>query len=378
MFSFFRKRREAAAARAAEQLARQVLTECQTELDRTANAYWSYVAVPRDMSQRAALLERANAAGVAEHPIVQKLSFFQRLLTALPTGPDLPTIDGLMTDARRLQIPPCDALRDLVARAEAGLFAVQGLRALESDSAGRTVYLRCDAEFRNKPGQLEVRDDGMCFRGEVLLEIPWANVMHIARTTHSYRGDDYPALAVQEGKRRTPTKFVLAERYGVEHACNVVIAAWQQGSSPAAATVPSVAVEAAAVTTNAEPFSGYGYIGAVGESQYQDALRQVSRNGRLCSATLVPEPDNPFDVNAVAVQIDGLTVGYLCRTDARRYQRRLLTLERPLVVPAKLIGGTDDKPSFGVLLDCREVERMPTPKRTRRKAEAFDAGEQPF
>jgi hypothetical protein len=83
-------------------------------------------------------------------------------------------------------------------------------------------------------------------------------------------------------------------------------------------------------------------------------------------------------VNAVAVQIDGLTVGYLCRTDARRYQRRLLTLERPLVVPAKLIGGTDDKPSFGVLLDCREVERMPTPKRTRRKAEAFDAGEQPF
>ena len=31
---------------------------------------------------------------------------------------------------------------------------------------------------------------------------------------------------------------------------------------------------------------------------------------------------------------------------------------QPLEVPAKLIGGTRGKPSFGVLLDCREAEQM--------------------
>ncbi len=68
---------------------------------------------------------------------------------------------------------------------------------------------------------------------------------------------------------------------------------------------------------------GWGHLGGVGESQYQPALRRVPRTGRVCWATLVPEPDNPFDSNAVVVQIECETVGYLDRRDARRYQRRL-------------------------------------------------------
>jgi hypothetical protein len=125
-------------------------------------------------------------------------------------------------------------------------------------------------------------------------------------------------------------------------------------------------------------WQGYGYLGAVGESQYQPALRQIARAGRLCEATLVPEPDNPFDVNAVAVKIGGELIGYVPRSHARRYQRRLLTLAQPMRCPAKLIGGTRDKPSFGVLLDSREVEHMPTPKRTRKKKQTIDPADTPF
>jgi hypothetical protein len=122
----------------------------------------------------------------------------------------------------------------------------------------------------------------------------------------------------------------------------------------------------------------YGYLGAVGESQYQQALKRIARTGRVCWATLQPEPDNPFDVNAVAVLIRGETVGYLARTDARKYHRRLRALIESMQVPAKLIGGTWGKPHFGVLLDCREVEHLPKPKTVRKKSVKVDPTDQPF
>jgi hypothetical protein len=116
----------------------------------------------------------------------------------------------------------------------------------------------------------------------------------------------------------------------------------------------------------------------VGESQYQPVLQRVARSGRVCWATLVPEPDNLFYGNAVVVQIQGETVGYLTSSDARRYQRRLLTLTKPMQVPAKLIGGERGKPNFGVLLDCRAVEQLPKPKPVRKKKVAVDPTDQPF
>jgi hypothetical protein len=127
------------------------------------------------------------------------------------------------------------------------------------------------------------------------------------------------------------------------------------------------------------PFpEGWGPLSAVGESQYQPALRRVAKSGRVCWATLLAEPDNPFDSNAVAVQIQGATVAYLSRTDARRYQSRLRTLTEPMRVPAKLTGGTGDKPSFGVVVDCRELEAMPKPKARRKRPPAADPADQPF
>ena len=63
----------------------------------------------------------------------------------------------------------------------------------------------------------------------------------------------------------------------------------------------------------------------VGESHYQDALARVGgpkRAGGIeveVQALLVAEPSNPYDANAVAVQIDGCKVGYLGRDDAITY-----------------------------------------------------------
>jgi hypothetical protein len=71
----------------------------------------------------------------------------------------------------------------------------------------------------------------------------------------------------------------------------------------------------------------------VGESHYQDTLWRVA-GGRTSErvrvetqAMLVREPDNPHDANAISVRIDGATVGYLCRDDARAYRPGLLALE---------------------------------------------------
>ncbi|WP_394163676.1 hypothetical protein [Galactobacter valiniphilus] len=51
------------------------------------------------------------------------------------------------------------------------------------------------------------------------------------------------------------------------------------------------------------------------------------------TATLVPEPENPHDSNAVAVQLGGRTAGYLGRDDAREYQPVLLELTRAGFAP---------------------------------------------
>jgi hypothetical protein len=67
-------------------------------------------------------------------------------------------------------------------------------------------------------------------------------------------------------------------------------------------------------------------VDAVGESFYQPALlRQChARKGDAvrfpCRAYLVAQQDNPYDRNAVAVQIGGQLVGHLSRSVAPRWQ----------------------------------------------------------
>jgi hypothetical protein len=70
----------------------------------------------------------------------------------------------------------------------------------------------------------------------------------------------------------------------------------------------------------------------VGEASYQDALWTICRGAEgdrirhSVVAVLVPEPENPHDPNAIAVQIDGHLVGYFPRDTAATYCSGLLAL----------------------------------------------------
>ncbi len=89
----------------------------------------------------------------------------------------------------------------------------------------------------------------------------------------------------------------------------------------------------------------------VGESGYQDHLRQLSRRRGDLEMVLRPDPTNPYDSNAVVVLIEGQIVGYLPRTTAPAWQAMILAAEAEGFIvagPAEILGGTKDKPSFGV------------------------------
>jgi hypothetical protein len=103
---------------------------------------------------------------------------------------------------------------------------------------------------------------------------------------------------------------------------------------------------------------------AVGTSHYQDAL--VALTGRQADeeirhdviATLVPEPDNPHDPNAVAVRIEDHFVGYLSRDENRRWLDVLGAAGQTVGCEA-MIAGKGGTTGLGVFL------RLPTPTEAR-------------
>jgi hypothetical protein len=103
---------------------------------------------------------------------------------------------------------------------------------------------------------------------------------------------------------------------------------------------------------------------AVGTSHYQDAL--VALTGRQADeeirhdavATLVPEPDNPHDPDAIAVRIEDHLVGYLSRDENRRWLDVLGAAGQPIGCEA-MIAGKGRTTGLGVFL------RLPTPTEAR-------------
>lgn len=99
----------------------------------------------------------------------------------------------------------------------------------------------------------------------------------------------------------------------------------------------------------------------VGESQYQHNLWMIvgeqwdgDRRVRVAkSATVVPEPDNPYDANAVAVHIGGLVTGYLSRADAKRNRERIVARQaatgHAVDLPALIVGGGQREDGPGML-----------------------------
>lgn len=119
-----------------------------------------------------------------------------------------------------------------------------------------------------------------------------------------------------------------------------------------------------ATTVNAQLFPGDTEVFVVGESNYQGALNEIC--GGKCPeghrredvAILAPEPDSPYDGNAVAVLVQGMKVGYLDRPTAKTLQPGIIRQQRrigkPVAVPALINGGWDrgagDEGHYGVRL----------------------------
>lgn len=82
----------------------------------------------------------------------------------------------------------------------------------------------------------------------------------------------------------------------------------------------------------------------VGESRYQDMLWLIVGGEKdhyvkhKATVTLVLEDHNPADKNAIAVQIDDSTVGYLKRSSARAWRPVLAKQDGPVTVPAVICG----------------------------------------
>lgn len=105
-----------------------------------------------------------------------------------------------------------------------------------------------------------------------------------------------------------------------------------------------------------------GEVAVVGESRYQDALDRICGGKQSqgvhheCIAALIPEPTNPFDADAVAVRIEGETVGYLSRSDAQAYKavlRRVTASGATATCYAIVTGGwrrSNGEGHFGVTL----------------------------
>lgn len=111
-------------------------------------------------------------------------------------------------------------------------------------------------------------------------------------------------------------------------------------------------------------FEGDVPLEVVGESYHQDALERLA-GGKTeegadveVVAVLTPEPDNPYDSNAVGVFVSGLKVGHLRRSVAARYQEAIIRLEqeeaKPIAVRGRIVGGwlrdDGDEGHFGIRL----------------------------
>ena len=92
-------------------------------------------------------------------------------------------------------------------------------------------------------------------------------------------------------------------------------------------------------------------VDVVEEADYQQVLERLaggrSRTGAMkpVVALLTREPDHPHDKNAVRVDVDGETVGYIEKWNAKSIQPLLLKLQkagRPAWVRGTIVGGWED------------------------------------
>ncbi|WP_216378406.1 HIRAN domain-containing protein [Arcanobacterium phocae] len=108
-------------------------------------------------------------------------------------------------------------------------------------------------------------------------------------------------------------------------------------------------------------------IEAVGEYYYQSAYKQIFKNNPSFSSyegltvhvsvLLVPEPDNKYDPNAVAVVYEERRIAYMPAEEAKKYHRPIAKLGAPLAVPGRIWTQKDGKD-----VHSRVTFRVPSPQ----------------
>lgn len=101
----------------------------------------------------------------------------------------------------------------------------------------------------------------------------------------------------------------------------------------------------------------------VGEQSYQDNLKKIAgpkeEESKFfeCYAKVSSEPFNQYDRNAIKVEINGLLVGYLSKSEAAKLSSKVVNK----TVPAVIDGGWKDEEStgsYGVKLAINNVNDL--------------------
>ena len=140
-------------------------------------------------------------------------------------------------------------------------------------------------------------------------------------------------------------------------------------NAPTPTTAPAVFPGPQALRVAPRPIEptvlhGHATLEVVGESHYQDHLWRLAGGVRAerircgIQAVLAPEPENPYDSNAVCVWIEDGVVGYLSREDAVVYRAGLMALMTKygsaIALGGHILGGgrrSDGIGMLGVFLD---------------------------
>ena len=121
-------------------------------------------------------------------------------------------------------------------------------------------------------------------------------------------------------------------------------------------TVNGTSINAALSNTS------YAY-NIVGEQSYQNNLKKIAgpkgEESKFfeCYAKVSSEPFNQYDKNAVKVEINGLLVGYLSKSEAAKLSSKVVNK----TVPAVIDGGWKDEEStgsYGVKLAINNVNDL--------------------
>jgi hypothetical protein len=280
--------------------------------------------------------------------------------------------DGILDSQERAgEIADAESMLAFIAVRER-LNAGEQPAAIDMTSGSNPCYFRAAKVWLTRKreddlGTFEITSTAIFYNGiDKKLSIPWHKLLRLdisGKTIDLYR--------TSGGE---PLEFVFRDCGAARHAHLIGSIIWNQ-QRPAESTTRSRLTEALATSASPSapdvgvtielPGAGSSFpVGIVGESRRQGVLRALGGDRRrrnetvIFRAALVPEPNNPYDPNAIAVYIEGgAQIGYLAKEDAVDYRelaRHLIERRAVGLCRAKLIGGIPDKPSVGVVLDLAD------------------------